>query len=216
MNSLELMQRAPVIPVLVIDDPGAAVPLAEALVAGGLPVLEVTLRTPAAFRAITAMRSVAGAIVGVGTVTKPEQFQQAKDAGAWFAVTPGTTPALLEAAQASGLPTLPGVMTPSEVIAAIAAGFLGLKLFPAEPAGGRALLKALHGPLPQARFCPTGGMSPENLADYLSLPNVLCVGGSWLTPADRVKTKDWAAITHLAQQAVQAAQAIRPTAAAPH
>ena len=202
MNAQEIMQQAPVIPVLVIHDPTAAAPLAEALVAGGLPVLEVTLRTPEAWQAIKTMQSVAGAIVGIGTVTQPEQFRQAQDAGVEFIVTPGGTAELLTAAKQSKLPTLPGVMTPSEAIAALAAGFDCLKFFPAGPAGGVGMLKALHGPLPEAKFCPTGGVGPNNLQDYLALPNVLCVGGSWVAPPELIKAGDWSAITALAQQAV--------------
>ena len=207
MNTDQLMQTAPVIPVLVVDDPDTAVPLAEALVAGGLPVLEVTLRTASALQSIEAMSKVEGAIVGVGTVTRPEQFEQSKNAGAQFAVTPGATATLLEAAKASGLPTLPGVMTPSEAIAALAAGFDRLKLFPAEPAGGIPLLKAMSGPLPQAKFCPTGGVGLDNLNAYLALPNVLCVGGSWVAPASLVKAGRWQEITELARQAVEKAKA---------
>jgi 2-dehydro-3-deoxyphosphogluconate aldolase/(4S)-4-hydroxy-2-oxoglutarate aldolase len=201
MNSDELMRKAPVIPVLVVDDPETAIPLAQALVAGGLPVLEVTLRTKTAFQVIEAMCQVEGAIVGVGTITRPEQFRQAQDSGAVFAVTPGSTPALLDAAVNSGLPTLPGTMTPSEVIAALDAGFNRLKFFPAGQAGGIPMLKAWQGPLPEAKFCPTGGVSADNLADYLALPNVLCVGGSWVAPAALIKSGAWAQITELARQA---------------
>lgn len=203
MKPRELMQQAPVIPVLTIADPSIAIPLAKALVAGGLPVLEVTLRTPAAWQAIEAMQTVAGAVVGVGTVTRTEQFEQAKDVGAKFVVTPGATPDLLEAARISELPTLPGVMTPSEAIAALTCGFDCLKFFPAEAGGGVAMLKALYGPLPELMFCPTGGIGRDNLSEYLALPNVLCVGGSWLTPARLIKIGDWSAITTLAQQAVE-------------
>lgn len=204
MNAYELMRKAPVIPVLVVDDPASAAPLASALVAGGLPVLEVTLRTPAAWQAVAAMQTVEHAIVGVGTITRVEQLRQAVDAGAAFAVTPGATPALLEAAKQSGLATLPGVMTPSEAIAALNAGFDCLKFFPAGPAGGVAMLKSLYGPLPEAKFCPTGGVGPDNLNDYLALPNVLCVGGSWVAPPQLIKAGDWAGITALAQQAAAA------------
>lgn len=205
MTIADLLSRAPIIPVLVIEDPDQAAPLAEALVAGGLPVLEVTLRTPAALDAIRAMAQVDGAVIGAGTVVQPEQFEQARTAGAAFAVTPGCTSALLATAVEAGIPVLPGVMTPSEALSVLAAGFDHLKLFPAGPAGGVALLKALAGPLPQLRFCPTGGVNLNNLADYLALPNVVCVGGSWLAPADKVKAGDWAAIRTLAQQAVAAA-----------
>lgn len=198
----QLMRLAPVIPVLAVHSVDHAVPLAEALVAGGLPVLEVTLRTPAALEVISAMATVSGAVVGVGTVIRPQQFQQAKDAGARFAVTPGSTPTLLSAARDSGLPTLPGVASASEAIAALEAGFDRLKLFPAEAAGGIPLLKSLHGPLAELAFCPTGGVGPNNMGAYLKLPNVLCVGGSWVAPTDRVQAGDWAGITALAREAV--------------
>lgn len=201
-----LMGMAPVIPVLSIDDIHQAVPLAQALVAGGLPVLEVTLRTPAALEAIRAMSEVAGAIVGVGTVIRPAQFEAARIAGARFAVTPGATPTLLAAARDSGLPTLPGVASASEAIAALEQGFDRLKLFPAEAVGGRTLLKSLYGPLPELAFCPTGGVSPENLASYLALPNVYCVGGSWVAPREQLRVGDWAGITALAQEAVRIGQ----------
>ncbi|MFT5658979.1 MAG: 2-dehydro-3-deoxyphosphogluconate aldolase/(4S)-4-hydroxy-2-oxoglutarate aldolase, partial [Gammaproteobacteria bacterium] len=184
MTLEQIMRAAPVIPVLKIDDPEIAIPLARALVAGGLPVLEVTLRTDAAIEVISAMRQVEGAIVGVGTVTRPGQFDQAKRAGASFAVTPGLSPALIEAAPEAGMPVLPGVMTPSELIEASESGFSLLKLFPAEVAGGVAMLKSLAGPFADIGFCPTGGVSPANMSCYLKLSNVLCVGGSWLTPAD--------------------------------
>lgn len=209
MNDLSverLMTTAPVIPVLVIDDPATAKPLAEALVAGGLPVLEITLRTAAALPAIEAMAQVEGAIVGVGTVTRPEQFRQSIDAGATFAVTPGLTEKLADAARASGLPTLPGVMTPAEVIAAQAAGFSHLKFFPAQQAGGIAMLKALGGPFPEVRFCPTGGVNADNMREFLALPNVLCVGGSWVAPAKAVAAGDWKAVTALAREAVDSAR----------
>lgn len=204
MNTDELMRKAPVIPVLVVNDPETAIPLARALVDGGLPVLEVTLRTAGALQVIEAMCRVEGAIVGAGTVTRPEQFQQVKDSGAVFAVTPGATPALLDAAIGSGLPTLPGTMTPSEVIAALEAGFDRLKFFPAGQAGGIPMLKAWHGPLPEAKFCPTGGVGADNLADYLALPNVLCVGGSWVAPANLIESGAWSRITELARSAAAA------------
>lgn len=206
MTPAELLSQAPVLPVIVVDDPDTAVPLAEALVAGGLPVLEVTLRTPAALGAITAMSRVAGAIVGAGTVTRPAQFEQVRLAGAEFVVTPGCTSTLLATAADTGIPVIPGVMTPSEALAALAAGFDHLKLFPAGPAGGIPLLKALAGPLPEARFCPTGGVGPDNLRDYLALPNVVCVGGSWVVPTDKVQAGDWTGITELARQAVKMAK----------
>jgi 2-dehydro-3-deoxyphosphogluconate aldolase / (4S)-4-hydroxy-2-oxoglutarate aldolase len=202
MNVLELMRVGPVIPVIVLDDVAQAVPLARALVAGGVRVLEVTLRTPAGLASIRAIaRDVPDAIVGVGTVTQPEEFAAALDAGARFAVTPGLTPGLIAAAKASPLPLLPGVMTPSEVIAARAAGFLQLKLFPAREAGGIPMLNALRGPFPDTIFCPTGGVTIETAPDFLALPNVACVGGSWLTPTAAMAANDWDSITALAAQA---------------
>jgi len=199
---LQLMRTGPVIPVIVIEQLEHAVPLARALVAGGVRVLEVTLRTAVAIEAIEAIaREVEGAIVGVGTITRPDDFARAIDAGARFGVSPGLTPALVEAAKASGLPLLPGAMTPSDVIAARAAGFTELKLFPAQQAGGIGMLKALAGPFPDITFCPTGGVSAATASDFLALPNVACVGGSWLTPRDAVAAGDWAQITALAQQA---------------
>jgi 2-dehydro-3-deoxyphosphogluconate aldolase / (4S)-4-hydroxy-2-oxoglutarate aldolase len=202
MNVLELMRVGPVIPVIVLDEVAQAVPLARALVAGGVRVLEVTLRTSAGLASIRAIaRDVPDAIVGVGTVTQPEEFAAALDAGARFAVTPGLTPALIAAAKASPLPLLPGVMTPSEVIAARAAGFLQLKLFPARQAGGIPMLNALRGPFPDTIFCPTGGVTIATAPDFLALPNVACVGGSWRTPTAAMAANDWAAITALAAQA---------------
>ena len=202
MDALAVMKAGPVIPVIVIADLAEAVPLAKALVAGGVRVLEVTLRTPAGLDAIKAIaREVPHAIVGVGTVTAPEEFAQARAAGARFAVSPGLTPALAEAARQSGIPCLPGVMTPSDVIAARAAGFRQLKLFPAQQAGGLGMLKALHGPFPDLVFCPTGGVTEQTALEFLSLPNVACVGGSWLTPKAAVDAKDWAEITRLAARA---------------
>ncbi len=207
MNVRDLMRVGPVIPVIVIDDPGQAVPLARALLAGGVRVLEVTLRTPVALDAIRAIASEVGdAIVGVGTITRPEDFALAAAAGARFGVSPGLTPALIEAARASPLPLLPGVMTPAEVIAARAAGFTELKLFPAQQAGGIGMLKALGSPFPDVTFCPTGGVTQESAPDFLALPNVACVGGSWLTPKDAIAKNDWQRITALAR----AAAALRP------
>ncbi len=199
MNALELMRTGPVIPVIVIDRIEDAVPLARALVEGGVRVLEVTLRTPVALQAIEAIaREVEGAIVGVGTITRPQDFTDAASAGAVFGVSPGLTPALVEAALASGMPLLPGVMTPSDVIAARAAGFTELKLFPAQQAGGIGMIKALGGPFPDVTFCPTGGVALGTARDYLALPNVACVGGSWLTPKDAVAAGDWGRISRLA------------------
>ena len=202
MNALELMRLGPVIPVIVIDRLEDAVPLARALVEGGVRVLEVTLRTPVALRAVEAIaRAVPGAVVGVGTITRPQDAAAALSAGALFGVSPGLTPALADAALAARLPLLPGVMTPSEVIAARAAGFTEMKLFPAQQAGGVGMLKALGGPFGDVTFCPTGGVSLSTAPDFLALPNVACVGGSWLTPKDAVDGGDWARITRLAREA---------------
>jgi len=196
-----LCDLAPVIPVLVIDDLAQAIPLARALVAGGLPVLEVTLRTDCALEAIAAMAGVPGAHVGAGTVLSAADASRAKAAGATFAVSPGVTPGLLSACTQQALPLLPGAATASEVMALLEQGYHMMKFFPAGPAGGPALLKALHGPLPQAMFCPTGGVSPSNATDYLSLPNVACVGGSWVAPAAMMAAGDWDGITALARKA---------------
>ena len=202
MNVLELMRMGPVIPVIVIDRLAQAVPLARALVAGGVRVLEVTLRTPAGLEAIAAIaRDVPEAIVGVGTITQPQDFAQSAKAGARFAVTPGLTPALIEAARHAAIPLLPGVMTPSDVIAAKAVGYRELKLFPAQQAGGIAMLKALGGPFPDVMFCPTGGVTAETASNFLALPNVACVGGSWVTPKDAIAAGDWNRISELAREA---------------
>lgn len=199
----ELLSVGPVIPVIVIDDPAHAVPMAEALVAGGIRVLEVTLRTRAALPAVREIaRNVKDAIPGVGTVTDPEQLKAAVGSGATFAVTPGLSAALAEAACAAGVPLLPGTMTPSDIIAALGLGFRELKFFPAVPAGGIDMLKALHGPFPDVDFCPTGGITPNNAAQFLALPNVRCVGGSWLTPRKLMQARDWEAIHRLASEAV--------------
>ena len=210
MNALELMRIGPVIPVIVIDRLEDAVPLARALVAGGVRVLEVTLRTSVALRAIEAIAGqVEGAIVGVGTISRPQDFTDATSAGAVFGVSPGLTPALVDAARASGMPLLPGVMTPSDVIAARAAGFNQLKLFPAQQAGGIGMLKALGGPFPDVVFCPTGGISLATAPEFLALPNVACVGGSWLTPAQAVAAGDWDSITVLAREAARLPRLMR-------
>lgn len=202
MTLLEIMRTSPVIPVIAIDKLDYAVPLAKALVAGGIRVLEVTLRTEHGLPAIRAIaEQVPGAIVGVGTLTQPEEFTVARDAGAVFGVSPGLTPGLIEAAKKSGLPLLPGVMTPSEIMAAREQGFRQLKLFPAVPAGGVGMLNAIAGPLPDVTFCPTGGISQETALQFLACKNVACVGGSWLTPKDAMEAGDWARITALAQAA---------------
>jgi 2-dehydro-3-deoxyphosphogluconate aldolase/(4S)-4-hydroxy-2-oxoglutarate aldolase len=202
MNLLDIMRTAPVIPVIAIDEPEHAVPLAQALVAGGIRVLEVTLRTVHGLQAIRAIvQQVPQAIVGVGTLTQPEEFSAARDAGAVFGVSPGLTPALIAAARNSGLPLLPGVMSPSEIMAARESGFYQLKLFPAVPAGGVGMLNAIAGPLPDVMFCPTGGISQETAPQFLACKNVACVGGSWLTPKDAVLAGDWKLITELALKA---------------
>ena len=202
MTLLDIMRASPVIPVIAIDDIDHAVPLAKALVAGGIRVLEVTLRTAHGLAAIRAMaEQVPDAIVGVGTLTHPDEFVAARDAGAVFGVSPGLTAALIAAAKSSGLPLLPGVMTPSEVMAAREQGFRQLKLFPAVPAGGIGMLNAIYGPLPDVTFCPTGGISQETASQFLSLKNVACVGGSWLTPKDAIAAGDWERITDLAKAA---------------
>ena len=196
------MRLAPVIPVVIIDDVAAAVPMARALVAGGIPAIEVTLRTPQALDAIRAIaQEVPGAVVGVGTVLDANQLAAAHKAGAKFAVSPGTSPRLLDAADDSELPLLPGAATASEVMHLLERGYRFLKFFPAVPAGGHKLLGAWASPLPQLAFCPTGGISLANASDFLELPNVLCVGGSWLTPADNLRSGDWAGIEMLAREA---------------
>jgi 2-dehydro-3-deoxyphosphogluconate aldolase/(4S)-4-hydroxy-2-oxoglutarate aldolase len=202
LNISDVMRVGPVIPVIVIEHLAQAVPLARALVAGGVSVLEVTLRTPVALAAVRAIvDEVPEALVGVGTLTRPEDMREALEAGARFGVSPGLTPELIEAARNSGLPLLPGVMTPSEIIAAKLAGFRALKLFPAQQAGGVGMLKALMGPFPDMVFCPTGGITAETALEFLALPNVACVGGSWLTPQAALAAADWEAITALAKQA---------------
>jgi 2-dehydro-3-deoxyphosphogluconate aldolase/(4S)-4-hydroxy-2-oxoglutarate aldolase len=199
---LDIMHASPVIPVIAIENINHAVPLARALVAGGIRVLEVTLRTEHGLPAIGLIaEQVPEAIIGVGTLTQGEEFAAAREAGAVFGVSPGLTPSLISAAKASGLPLLPGVMTPSEVMAAREAGFRQLKLFPAVPAGGIGMLNAIAGPLPDVVFCPTGGVSQEMAAQFLACKNVACVGGSWLTPKDALQAGDWARITALASAA---------------
>jgi 2-dehydro-3-deoxyphosphogluconate aldolase/(4S)-4-hydroxy-2-oxoglutarate aldolase len=195
-----MLQLAPVVPVLVVDDLASAVPLGRALVAGGLPLLEITLRTPQALDVIRALvAEVEGAVVGAGTVLCPAQLAAAVQAGARFAVSPGVTDALLDAAADSPAPLLPGTATASDVMRLLARGLTCMKFFPAEPAGGCHYLAALAAPLPAARFCPTGGIQAANAPAYLALPNVLCVGGSWVAPKDAVRAGDWARIEQLAR-----------------
>ncbi|WP_134679327.1 bifunctional 4-hydroxy-2-oxoglutarate aldolase/2-dehydro-3-deoxy-phosphogluconate aldolase [Paracoccus ravus] len=201
LTSRALCELAPVIPVLVVKDAGKAEGLATALVAGGLPVLEVTLRTPAALDVIREMAKVPGGHVGAGTVLTPDDAKRAKDAGASFAVSPGATERLVRACEEIGLPLLPGAVTASEVMRAMEYGYSMLKFFPAEAAGGAKSLKALAGPLPQVSFCPTGGVSLGNARDYLSLPNVICVGGSWISPDEDVALGNWDAIETRAREA---------------
>jgi 2-dehydro-3-deoxyphosphogluconate aldolase/(4S)-4-hydroxy-2-oxoglutarate aldolase len=199
-----ILTRAPVIPVLIVDDLAHAVPLGRALVAGGLPVLEVTLRTPVALACVERMiAEVEGAVVGVGTVVSGADRRAAAAVGAAFAVSPGLVPG--ETAQGP-VPLLPGVATASELMAGLAAGFTRFKLFPAHVVGGIEALKAFASPFQQARFCPTGGVNAQNAADYLALPNVVCVGGSWVAPADAVRAGDWGRITALAREAAALAR----------
>jgi 2-dehydro-3-deoxyphosphogluconate aldolase/(4S)-4-hydroxy-2-oxoglutarate aldolase len=202
VNIREIVGVAPVIPVLTVSDLAHAVPLARALVVGGLRVLEITLRTSVAIGCIEAIRkAVPEAIIGVGTLTKAVDFAAAGRAGAQFGVTPGLTPELAAAARGARFPLLPGVMTPTEVIAARAAGFDVLKLFPAHQAGGVAMLRALGAPFPDVLFIPTGGITRDSAPDYLALPNVASVGGSWVAPAAMIDANDWQGITALARDA---------------
>jgi 2-dehydro-3-deoxyphosphogluconate aldolase/(4S)-4-hydroxy-2-oxoglutarate aldolase len=207
LTALDVMRDAPVIPVIVLDDVAQAVPLARALVAGGIRMLEVTLRTPAALACIEAIaREVPQAVVGAGTVRSAADARAARDAGARFAVSPGFTVAVGRACRDLGLPLLPGVTTGSEIMQAQEEGYTQLKFFPAMQAGGVAMLKAWSGPFGDVMFCPTGGVSAANAGEFLALPNVACVGGSWLTPAAAVATSDWRQITALARDAASLAR----------
>jgi len=202
MRIRDIMLLSPVIPVLTVTQLEHAAPLAQALVRGGLKVLEITLRTSCALEAIAVMRAaVPGAVVGAGTLTRPEDFAAAERAGAQFGVTPGLTQPLIDAAQSVDFPLLPGIMTPAELIGARAAGFTACKLFPAQQAGGVGMLKALAGPFPDSVFCPTGGITRQNAPEFLSLSNVLCVGGSWLAPRETLQLQDWPTIESLARDA---------------
>ncbi|MCB1338639.1 MAG: bifunctional 4-hydroxy-2-oxoglutarate aldolase/2-dehydro-3-deoxy-phosphogluconate aldolase [Maritimibacter sp.] len=196
-----ICRLAPIVPVLVVDDAATAEPLARALVAGGLPALEVTLRTAAALEVISEMAKVPGGAVGAGTLLTPADVEAAKKAGATFGVSPGATDRLLDAAEANELPMLPGAASATEAMRLLERGYTVMKFFPAEAAGGAPFLKSLASPLPLIRFCPTGGVSPANALSYLSLPNVLCAGGSWVAPADKVAAGDWAGIEALARAA---------------
>ncbi|NBV75396.1 MAG: keto-hydroxyglutarate-aldolase/keto-deoxy-phosphogluconate aldolase [Methylococcaceae bacterium] len=198
----EVMTTSPVMPVMVINHLDQAVPLAKALVDGGLKVLEITLRTPVALDAIRKIKAeVPGAIVGAGTIINTETLQQAIDAGAEFIVSPGVTDTLIAAALKTGVPILPGVATSSEVMKLLELGITAMKFFPAEAAGGIPMLKSFGGPLPQVTFCPTGGVNPKNAPDYLALKNVACVGGSWMAPAELVDAGDWDEIRRRAAEA---------------
>ncbi|MBY3184091.1 2-dehydro-3-deoxy-phosphogluconate aldolase [Rhizobium laguerreae] len=199
---LSILKLQPVVPVLIVDDAKTAVPLARALVAGGLKAIEITMRTPAALEAVRAVAAeVEGAEVGAGTILNVAHWEAAVEAGSKFIVSPGTTQELLDAAADSDVPLLPGAATASEVMALREEGYQVLKFFPAEQAGGAAYLKALSSPLAGTLFCPTGGISLKNANDYLSLPNVICVGGSWVAPKELVAAGDWAGITKLATEA---------------
>ena len=199
----EICAMAPVIPVLVVDDVDHARPMAKALIAGGLPVLEITLRTPVALDVIRAMAEVLGGVVGAGTLITPDDVRAAKAAGATFGVSPGATDELLDACEAEELPLLPGAATATEAMRLLARGYDMMKFFPAEASGGAPALKAIGSPLPQIAFCPTGGVSPDNVHDYLSLSNVVCVGGSWVAPKDAAQNGDWDRIETLAREASQ-------------
>lgn len=202
-----LFDQGPVVPVIVIKDLADAVPMAKALLAGGIKVLEVTLRTPVALDAIRLLaQEVPDAIVGAGTVTTAAQLQQVLDAGAKFAISPGLTRELLQAGKDCAIPLIPGIASISELMEGTGLGYTHFKFFPAEAAGGVKTLKSIHGPFADIRFCPTGGINEKNFLDYLALPNVKCVGGSWIVPDDAVAAKDWSRITQLCKAAVAQAQ----------
>jgi 2-dehydro-3-deoxyphosphogluconate aldolase/(4S)-4-hydroxy-2-oxoglutarate aldolase len=206
VSSAEVFSQGPVVPVLVIKDVEHAVPIAKALIAGGIRVLEVTLRTASAIEVISKIaQEVPDALIGAGTVTNREQLKQVQDAGALFAISPGMTPDLLAAGNEGEIALIPGISSISELMKAVDFGYTHLKFFPAEASGGVKALKAIGGPFPDITFCPTGGISPENYNDYLALPNVRCAGGSWLVPEDAVQAGDWGRITELAKQAVAGA-----------
>lgn len=197
-----ILARTPVVPVVTIDHLDQAVPLANALIEGGLTVIEVTLRTPVALAAIAEIhRKAPLAVVGAGTVLTPEQLERAEEAGAAFAVAPGHAPRLLAGALTSGVPLLPGAVTASEMMRLLEEGYSYQKFFPAEPAGGVAVLKAVAAPLPEIRFCPTGGIDEAKAPSYLALSNVICVGGSWMLPKDLVAAHDWRGISEIAERA---------------
>ena len=203
----EIFAAGPVVPVLVIKDLDSAVPLAKALIAGGIKVLEVTLRTPVALEVIRKIADeVPEAIIGAGTVTNAQQLKQVVEAGAKFAISPGLTEALLEAGKGYDIPLIPGISSISDLMTAKDAGYDHLKFFPAEASGGAKALKSIGGPFPDVTFCPTGGIGPANYNDYLSLSNVACVGGSWVAPDDAIESGNWDAITQLAKEACEGAK----------
>ncbi|MBI1172230.1 bifunctional 4-hydroxy-2-oxoglutarate aldolase/2-dehydro-3-deoxy-phosphogluconate aldolase [bacterium] len=201
LKAAEICRLAPVVPVIVVEDLGHARKLAEALVAGGLPALEVTLRTPVALDAIRAMAEVAGGVVGAGTLLTPADVKAAKAAGAKFGVSPGATDRIIDACSEWDLPLLPGAATATEIMLLLEKGFTVQKFFPAEQAGGAPYLKSIGSPIPQVKFCPTGGISLKNARDYLGLANILCVGGSWVAPKEALGAGDWAKVTQLAAEA---------------
>ncbi|NMP15290.1 bifunctional 4-hydroxy-2-oxoglutarate aldolase/2-dehydro-3-deoxy-phosphogluconate aldolase [Thalassotalea sp. Y01] len=203
----EIFAMGPIVPVLVIENIEDAVPIANALIAGGINVLEVTLRTDNALQVISEIANrIPSAMVGAGTVTNPETFQQVVDAGAKFAISPGLTKELLEAAKASTVPLIPGIASISELMTGIDGGFDHFKFFPAEAIGGAKAIKSISGPFPNITFCPTGGINQDNMGNYLSLKNVACIGGSWLVPDDAVANKDWDRITQITKAAVEASK----------
>ena len=206
LKAAEICRLAPVVPVLVIDDLAQARDLAQALIAGGLPALEVTLRTPAALEAIRIMSEVPGGRVGAGTLLTPADVKAAKAAGATFGVSPGATERLLDACAEHDLPLLPGAATATEIMLLLEKGYTVQKFFPAEQSGGAAFLKSVGSPIPQVKFCPTGGISLRNARDYLALSNLLCVGGSWVAPKEAMASGNWAEVTRLAAEAC----ALRP------
>ncbi|MDP5032760.1 MAG: bifunctional 4-hydroxy-2-oxoglutarate aldolase/2-dehydro-3-deoxy-phosphogluconate aldolase [Paraglaciecola sp.] len=207
LSSEEIFSQGPVVPVLVIKDVEHAVPLAKALIAGGIRVLEVTLRTPAALEVIAKIaKEVPEALIGAGTVTNRAQLKEVQDAGAMFAISPGMTPDLLEAGNEGDIPLIPGISSISELMKGLDHGYTHFKFFPAEASGGVKALKAIGGPFPDVAFCPTGGISPSNYLDYLALPNVRCAGGSWLVPDGAMENGEWDKITELAKQAVAGAK----------
>ena len=210
LSPAAIFAASPLVPVMVIDDLNQAVPMTKALAAGGITVYEVTLRTPAALQAIKAIReALPDALVGAGTVLNPQQYDAAVEAGAQFVISPGCTSELLVHARQNAVPLIPGVATPSEIMAAYSLGYDHLKFFPAEANGGAPALKAISAPLPQIRFCPTGGISPKNVHEYLALSCVGSVGGSWLLPADVLKQGDWQRVTQLSKDAVELVKSLR-------